>query len=161
MFARRPGAILVTLTVTMALGISVLLAGHALSHAAVLDVGTVQAIAVDAYYDSGEPMVEAQVSVFSPDNPQQPWLRGRTDERGQFVFVPGESEGRWTVQTRQAGHGSMAYIDVSAGYAEASSLAVSGGAQPGVSPMQRAVMAISIVWGLIGTALYFRRRRAA
>lgn len=159
-------ASLITLTtglgtrLIMALAASAMLAGQALAHGAVLEARTAQAIAVEAYYDSGEPMIEAQVSVFSPDNPQQPWLRGVTDDQGRFVFVPGDATGRWTVQTRQAGHGSMAYVDVSASTTAASALAV---AQPqqGISPMQRAIMAISITWGLIGTALYFRRRGAA
>lgn len=154
--ARRLRAMVSALA--MAIGSNVLLAEDALSHAVILDVREARAIAVDARYDTGQPMVDAQVSVFSPENPQQPWLSGLTDGRGQFVFIPGTTQGRWTIQTRQAGHGSMAYIDLPADAATASLVTGSSLAQSGISPIQRAVMAVSIVWGLVGTALYFRRK---
>lgn len=144
----------------MSLGSAWFAAEKTFAHGAVLEVSEVPAVQVEARYDSGEPMVEAQVSIFSPADPQTPWLRGLTDEQGQFVFVPEADDGRWTVQTRQAGHGAMAYLETSESDVPA---ALSTGSQPqaGVTLLQRTLMVASVVWGLVGTALFFRRRRTA
>ncbi|WP_225894664.1 carboxypeptidase-like regulatory domain-containing protein [Leptolyngbya sp. O-77] len=138
-----------------------------------------QAIALEARYDGGQPMSGAQVAVFSPADPQTPWLRGTADESGRFLFAPDPSQpGNWEVQVRQAGHGEILVIPVGGGAAagagepasaatsssETSSSAISppglrsGG---GLNPIQRFVMAASVIWGCVGTALFFSRRPKA
>lgn len=134
-----------------------LLAGPATAHGAFVDLATVAAVSIQARYDTGEPMADAQVSVFAPDDPAQPWLTGQTDAAGHFVFTPDARAGRWAVQVRQAGHGAMNYVAIAA---DGSATVTAAAAPGGVSLAQRLLMVASVVWGAIGTALYFRRPRA-
>lgn len=87
----------------------------ALAHGTALDYTVGPAVAVSALYDTGEPMVDAQVSVFSPDDVSTPWLTGTTDSQGRFIFMPDPAvTGNWEVQVRQAGHGDVVVIPVEA-----------------------------------------------
>lgn len=75
-----------------------------------------EAVRVTASFDSGEPMVAAQVSVFAPGDLETPWMTGTTDPAGQFAFVPDMTQtGRWEVQVRLAGHGEIVYVPVDEG----------------------------------------------
>lgn len=132
--------------------------GPALGHAALVHAGEVQAIRVEGRYDTGEPMAGAQVTVFAPASAATPWRQGTTDADGVFLFVPDDQAGRWSVRLRQAGHGAIAHLDLAPGTAAPAVEAAAGAA--GLTPLQKAVMAASVVWGCIGTALYFRRSRA-
>ena len=49
------------------------------AHGAILLYRPARAIAIQAVYDSGAPMAAAQVTVFAPDAPTEPWLQGTTD----------------------------------------------------------------------------------
>ena len=110
-------------------------------------------VEIHAAYDSGEPMAGAQVVVYAPDEPATPWLTGVCDEEGRFSFSPDTSTpGTWDVQVRLAGHGDIVHIPVGGATA-----ADSGG---GFSVLQIVLMALCVVWGLTGTALYVLRRRA-
>lgn len=130
--------------------------GPAAAHGAFVDVTETRAVAIDARYDTDEPMAGAQVSVFAPDDPAQPWRVGRTDAAGRFVFVPDDRAGRWAIQVRQAGHGAMGYVEVGASGIAATSMATAS-----TDLLQRLLMAACVVWGCIGTALYFRRSARA
>ena len=136
-----------------------LAAGPAAGHGAFVDVTGVPAVAVDARYDTDEPMAEAQVAVFAPDDPTRPWRVGQTDQAGRFVFVPDDRAGRWAIQVRQAGHGAMGYIEVGAD--AAAGIIESSTAAPGPDLLQRLLMVACVAWGCIGTALYFRRAAGA
>lgn len=138
-----------------ALAATLLLTGPAASHAAFVDVAQVDAISVVARYDTGEPMAGAQVSVFAPDNPAQPWSVGQTDAGGRYVFVPGDQAGQWAVQVRQAGHGAMGYLEV--GTNAKISLIAAPATGAGLSLLQRLLIVACVGWGCVGTALYFRR----
>lgn len=110
-------------------------------------------VTVQAIFDTGEPMAEGQVLVYGPADPREPVLTGTTDEEGYFTFTPDAAmPGTWTVQTRQAGHGAS--IDVELG--SDGSLGGSGG---GLSVPQTILMGASVIWGLVGTALFFYRGR--
>jgi len=135
----------------------VLAAGPALGHAAFVQVTEARAVTIHARYDTGEPMAGAQVAVFAPDAPARPWSTGLTDGEGRFTFVPDSRPGRWAVQARQAGHGAMGYIEWPPGDAPGLVPPVAQGGGPDL--VQRLIMAASLAWGCIGTALYFRRRR--
>ncbi|MEY2984784.1 MAG: hypothetical protein RLZZ568_1401, partial [Cyanobacteriota bacterium] len=142
----------------------------------------VAAIAVVAHYDSGKPMAAAQVLVYAPENPQEPWLTGVTDEQGQFLFTPdGDRPGNWEIAVRQGGHGAMVTVPWNAtmvnhtghdhmitpntsapNQAQAtpdvtlsSPLAA---APPPLSPLQRGITLGAIIWGFIGTAFFFSKR---
>lgn len=123
-----------------------------------MDVTGVEAVQIHARYDTGEPMAGAQVVIFSPDNPGEPWMIGATDSAGRFVFVPDERQGRWAIQARQAGHGAINYFALEDQGAVGTALTAT---QPsgGTTLLQRLLMIGSVAWGCIGTALYFKRSR--
>ncbi|WP_019954437.1 carboxypeptidase-like regulatory domain-containing protein [Yoonia vestfoldensis] len=136
---------------------ALLLAGPAAAHGAFVDVEKLDAVGIQARYDTGAAMAGAQVAVFAPDNPAQPWLTGMTDADGRFVFAPDDRPGRWAVQVRQAGHGAIGYLEIGADGVASAFIAPATAA--GLTWTQRALMIASVLWGCIGTALYFRPTR--
>lgn len=121
------------------------------AHGIEIDMSEVGAIEIHARYDTGEPMVNAQVSIYAPSDKAMPWQLGEADADGYFVFVPDrEIAGTWDVQVRTAGHGDWVYIDVAEG-------SVTGltGSSGGLTVAQIVMMSAAIIWGFIGTALYF------
>ena len=110
-------------------------------------------IEIIARYDTGTPMAGAQVAVYAPGDPSIPWLTGVCDEQGRFSFVPDTSQpGIWDVQVRLAGHGGIIHIPIGE-----DTTAIDGSGN--FSHLQIGLMAACVVWGTVGTALYFSRRR--
>ena len=108
-------------------------------------------VLVQANFDTGEPMANAQISVFAPDDPETPWLQGTADENGDFTFVPDSAHsGSYDVRIRSAGHGEILSIPIAGGPAAA----------PQTSVLQQIIMGAAIIWGFMGTALYFSSRNA-
>ncbi len=158
----------------------VAIAPQVLAHGAVIDYTIGQAISISAAYDSGTPMSEAQVAVFAPSDPSNPWMTGTTDADGRFTFMPDPSiPGNWEVQVRQAGHGDIISIpfgetgastelpsqplvetasDVSTTVEPATSEPSVSSATGSLSAAQRWIMIACVVWGFVGTALFFARR---
>ena len=123
------------------------------AHGAAIEYTFNTSIEITARYDSGEPMSGAQVTVYAPSEPSTPWLTGTCDDEGRFAFTPDPSDpGTWDVQVRQAGHGDMVHIVIGEG-----TTGTSGSS--GYSVLQIVLMALCVIWGLAGTALYFRRRK--
>lgn len=127
----------------------------ALAHGARIEYTIDVAIELVATYDNGEPMAGAQFAVYAPDDRSTPWLTGVCDDEGRFSFVPDTSKpGIWDVQVRQAAHGHWVHIPIG------KDAAVTGSAG-GYTTLQIVLMALCVVWGTVGTALYFSRRRRA
>ncbi len=145
-----------------------------LGHGVEMEHRRVSSVEVQAQFETGEPMAQAQVRVYAPDDPTEIWQQGTTDDQGRFSFVPDETlPGSWEVVVRQAGHGAIATIPVTAA-AEAEAETNNGTGEPapattepsassilspstGLSPVQRGITIGSVIWGLIGTALFFAR----
>ncbi len=142
-------------TLSLAAGlILLLLPFKAAAHGVQISSAMVNGIEITALYDSGQPMAGGQVNVYAPDDPLEPWLTGTCDEQGKFFFIPDYSKpGLWEVQVRLAGHGDLVRIEITG-----SEEAVVTGAT-GLSSLQKAVMALTVIWGAVGTALFFSRRR--
>lgn len=153
-----------------------LLPALAHAHGANLDYQMTPGISLQAKYDSGEPMTQAQFTVFAPNDPTTPWRTGKSDAQGRFSFVPDASiPGMWAVQAREAGHGALVQIPIgdtsSSSEATAASATTNASAAAptmpsaavhtqGANPQQRWVMIASVIWGFIGTALFFARKKA-
>ncbi|KJS82657.1 MAG: hypothetical protein JM58_14400 [Peptococcaceae bacterium BICA1-8] len=122
------------------------------AHGAKIEYNANMSYELLAKYDSGEPMANAQIIVYAPDDPATPWTKGAADENGRYSFVPDFSKkGMWTIQARYAGHGANINIEIG----EEASLAGS----TGYTWLQKLIMAASVVWGMIGTALFYTRRK--
>ena len=132
--------------------------GHApaaSAHGTVVEV-TQTAVAGTATFDNGEPMTDAQVLVYSPGNLETPWQKGQTDAEGRYLFAPeAGTPGAWEVTVRKAGHGGTTTFAV--GSAEAA-VATSTPTVKASTPVQKWLSMAAIVWGFVGTALFFSRR---
>ncbi|WP_008310532.1 carboxypeptidase-like regulatory domain-containing protein [Leptolyngbya sp. PCC 6406] len=123
-----------------------------LAHGAHIQSRSREAIEIQATYDNGDPLANAQVQIYAPSDLQTPWHTSQTDAEGRYLFVP-DAPGDWEVSVRQAGHGDILVIPVSPGGTVATAYRNEGN----ISPLQRGIMAGAVTWGCIGTALYFRR----
>ncbi|MCD4687557.1 MAG: hypothetical protein K8S97_16635, partial [Anaerolineae bacterium] len=106
---------------------------------------------------------------------------GTCDAEGRYTFVAEiTNAGRWDIQVRQAGHGEWLKIPLDADTVETlhdtdaadddaaqgmttlriADSAASGSSDGGkLSAGQIVLMSASVIWGLVGTALYFARRK--
>lgn len=121
---------------------------EAIAHGASVQHKIIQTVEIKASYDSGEPMANAQITVYAPDDPTKPWLQGTADELGRFIFTP-DAVGSWEVKVRQAGHGEIVSISIG-DVGETSRLST-------VNPLQKMAMTVAVIWGFVGTALFFLR----
>ena len=145
-----------------------------LAHGVTVEHRAVSSIELVARFETGEPMANAQVLVYAPDRPTEIWQQGTTDDQGQFSFAPDPAQpGRWEVMVRQAGHGELTIIEVGAGAETADAGGEAAISAPGtdaeratnslispsttLSPVQRGITIGSVIWGCIGTALFFNR----
>jgi nickel transport protein len=121
------------------------------AHGAKIEYRVTRLVEITALFDTGEPIRGGQVTVYAPDDPATPYLTGTTDEEGRFSFTPDpEILGTWDVQVRQAGHGDIVHIPLGEGHATEGST--------GFTTLQLVVMGACVLWGLMGTALYFSRK---
>lgn len=135
-----------------------IVASPAFAHGVALDQRSGEAVEVTAAYDNGDPVSEGQVVVYAPDEPSEPWATGTTDEEGRYIFMPDESKpGAWSVQVREAGHGANTSVEVGGEGEEAVRVEQSGDDN---GPVQMGLMGALGVWGCIGTALFFWRKRS-
>ena len=122
------------------------------AHGARIEYTISMAVEILATYDTGEPLAGGQVTVYAPDDLSTPWLTGVCDKEGRFTFTPDASRpGTWDVQVRQSGHGDIVHIPIG------EDMAMTGGT--GYTPLQTVLMGVCVVWGLVGSALFFWRGR--
>lgn len=143
----------------LSLAVTLLGATPVFAHGASIEHRKTNAIEIRATYDGGEPMSNAQVVVYAPDNPTEPFLKGTTTEDGTFTFVPSSEveSGSWDVRVRQSGHGDIVSIPVNNAPEQAQA---TGGWEGGDYSLQQKVVMIALgVWGFVGTALFFARRQ--
>lgn len=140
---------------------------RASAHGVKIEAKNTQAIEIYAQYDNGEPISNTQVTVYAPQDPVTPWLQGTSDERGKFVFVPDSSQaGNWAVQVRKAGHGNMLNITLNEGSAGSDSreaitnFSTSNNSNSSYTAPQKLLMGAAIIWGFVGTALFFSRGKS-
>ena len=146
----------------LALVIAIAVPKSALAHGANIEYRETKAIAIQAKYDDGTPMKDAQVVVYAPSDRATPWLKGTTDESGNFSFVPdADDAGDWDIKVRQSGHGDITTIPVGEGNDKlaANKMGV-GSANAGYTSSQKIVMAAAVGWGFLGTALFFSRSKS-
>lgn len=123
------------------------------SHGVVMEASPIPSFQIQAKYESGEPMANAQINVYAPNDPQTVWLQTLTDEQGNFLFTPDpELIGTWDIQARLAGHGDLIQIQVE------EDGSVSQLTQANNSPLQKWLTIGAVVWGFVGTALFFAKK---
>lgn len=126
--------------------------GGVYAHGLEYEVSTREAFAVRLFYSDGEMMSYAPYKVFPPGGGSV-FQNGLTDKNGMVVFSP-DSPGEWRVQANDdLGHGARVMVNVGVGNMKPTGVAVGS-----LSALQKVLMALCVVWGAIGTALFYRRR---
>jgi len=128
--------------------------GVGFSHGTKYEILPVQSIQIRALFESGEVMAGARVLVFRPEETVASDTL-LTDQEGVFSFTPHKA-GIWVFQVRQKdGHGMRINLPVT------EDLLPDRSAQnAGPDVVQKSIMALCVLWGLIGTALFFKRRKS-
>ncbi len=122
-------------------------------------------VEVRASYHSGRPMAAARAAVYAPGSGDEPWLTGACADDGSFSFEPPPGKGgEWTVRVTDRGHAGVVTIALpppggdGAGAPARSEVRAEASSAPHLSTLQRVLMGACVIWGLVGTALFFSRR---
>ena len=108
---------------------------------------------IKATYADGSPVSDSDVSVYSPGKSEEKYTSGVTDSKGRFVFLP-DKKGSWKINVDDGmGHMTRTAIEVNDVFEVGE---IESG---GVSLTQKIIMAICVLWGAIGTALFFKARK--
>ena len=130
------------------------LTATAYSHGTKYEIVNSGKIGIKAMYDTGDVMSDADV-LFFPPGVTSVSRTVKTDKDGVFFFTP-DKPGTWTFQVRdKSGHGMRINLEID------ESLSIKGALREGsgFNTLQKVVMALCVIWGAIGTALYFKLRR--
>jgi nickel transport protein len=164
----RSGPAALLLAFLLACAAAALAAQPAAAHAMEAEQGWGEAVEITATYDTGDPVDGGQVLVYAPGGDSEPWATGTTDDRGRYVFMPDASKpGEWEIQVRQAGHAANVSVEVGGSREEPGEEREAGDEiRPedtdearSSDTLQRVLMGAAVVWGFIGTALFFAGRR--
>lgn len=146
------------LCVTMCLSA---IAENVWSHGVLGRIGSGKGVLVEAEYDDGEPMTYASIEIFdSEDN--LPFQSGRTDRNGRFLFYP-DKLGDWKVVVADGmGHrlALKTNIDKMFNLDETNEQQAKGINENSLSRYERALMGISIIFGISGIFFWWRGRRS-
>ncbi len=138
------------------LGSSLIGIDSANAHGAMVNYKITKGIEIQSRYDTGKPLANADVIIYAPNNPNDPWQTGKTDEKGNFMFIPdSEITGYWEVKVRQAGHGGLVSIPIETSTTTTDIQYQQNSAS--LNPWQRGLMIGSVIWGCLGTALFFMK----
>ncbi len=111
-----------------------------------------KAVIIAAEHEHDDPMSFAAYKIYAPGGGTTEFQNGRTDSNGRLAFVP-NVPGEWRVKIGDGmGHGADVAVKVTP------EMTIQETVQGGLHVWQKILMAASVVWGALGTALYFRKR---
>ena len=114
-------------------------------------------IVVAAQYDTGEPMSYAKVKIMAP-GAKLIFQSGRTDRNGRFCFFP-DKQGKWKlVVNDEMGHRLEVTVPVDETMALQADRQLGNGAVSSYSRYQKAIMGISIIFGIFGIFFWWKGR---
>lgn len=123
------------------------------AHGTKYEVLSEEIVGIKAMFDTGEPITNAKVLIFAPDETEVTYTT-KSDSDGVFYVIP-DKAGTWTMQVRDKdGHGMRINLVVS----ESMQLVSNKGGKIGMTYLQKVIAALCVIWGCIGTALYFKRK---
>jgi len=136
-----------------------------IAHGVKIEHQITPAIKINAVYDTGLPLVNTPVTVYAPNTPSKPWLKGTTNEEGNFIFSFDSSQpGYWQIKVGQAGHGELVSIPLQVDKSHNfnnkkinNSNYYLASTSNDYNPLQKGFMIGCIVWGFVGTGLFFWR----
>jgi nickel transport protein len=105
-------------------------------------------------YEGGNPFSNVKVKIYSPDDASTPFIVASTDTAGYVYFAP-TKRGEWIIVAKdEGGHAKRVNLNVD------ESFAVQSAASGNLNSLQKLILGIAVVWGFIGTALFFKSRKA-
>ena len=115
-------------------------------------------VGVKAFFNTGEPMAGARVLIFSP-NTSVVYYKTETDKNGVVTFCPDKS-GLWSLMIKDnTGHGMKINLEID------DTMSISRNqnnyVQKPTAFFQKIIMVICVLWGFIGTALFFRSKKGS
>ena len=116
---------------------------------------------VTAEYDDGEPMSYAAVEIKGPGS-DIAFQTGRTDRNGHFMFFP-DSQGHWQIVVQDGMGHRLALSSEVTGDAAGSKIPEPPPQQahaPGMTRAGKAIMGLSIIFGVFGLWYGWKGRRA-
>jgi len=122
--------------------------------------GTVKegGLVVTAQYDTGEVMSYARVRISAP-GAKLPFQSGRTDRNGRFCFFP-DAQGDWKVVVDdEMGHRLEVMVPVNEAMELKSNQQNRGLVLSSLSRYEKALMGISIIFGLSGIFFWWRGKK--
>lgn len=140
----------------LALAACLLAPAGAGAHGVSLARDVARCLVLTAAYSGGEPMSYARAALFAPDDPERAFLRGRTDRLGRLAFRP-PAPGRWRVVVEDGlGHRLEESFEV-----QPDPAVPAGESRPaaGLPAHLKALVGVSLVFGLAGLAALWRGRR--
>ncbi len=116
-----------------------------------------KAISVEFYYSTGEPMLFAEVFVFSPQDKQMEFQNGRTDKKGRFSFYP-DCSGNWQIIVKDGmGHSVNTSFDVENSKDNNNPTILKTSKK---MPLPQSIITgIGIIFGLFGTMALLSKKR--
>lgn len=124
------------------------------SHGVEYKISKKEVFVVSMNYGDGEVMNYTNYKIHSPGS-DAVFQSGLTDKNGRLSFVP-DAGGEWKVEvTDDTGH--AASVIVKAGQVSD----VNSASGNSLNKFQKIIMAVCVIWGAAGTALYFRSRKEA
>jgi nickel transport protein len=87
----------------------------ALAHSVLTDYRLVaNALEIQSNFSTGEALEGAEVVVYAPNDPTRPWMQGKTDQNGVFLFQPDRTlAGEWSIKIGEGDHGDILSVPVS------------------------------------------------
>ena len=123
------------------------------AHGTKYEIISEEIIGIKALFDTGEPLANAKILIFAPDETEVTYTT-KSDSNGVFYIIP-DKAGTWTMQVRDKdGHGMRINLVVS----ESMQLMSDRENKIGMTYLQKIIAALCVIWGCIGTALYFKRK---
>jgi len=112
------------------------------------------AAGITAFYKDGSPISDSEVKVYLNNKKTKPIITGRTNTKGEFLFLV-KKPGTYVITVDDGmGHGFTTSRKFnSKGIMKDESLGH-------IHLWQKILMALIFVWGMIGTALYFKGKKA-
>jgi len=122
------------------------------AHGTDYEVYTDGIVGIQAMYDNGMVMENSSVLIFAP-NEAEVFLERVTDINGFVCFKP-DRAGTWVLQVRGDGvHGMRINLNVD------ENMLVLDGGNNASEYIQKIIMAVCVVFGLISTALFFKSKK--
>ncbi len=115
-------------------------------------------LVVTAQYDTGEAMSYSRVKISAPDA-KLPFQSGRTDRNGRFCFFP-DTPGDWKVVVDdEMGHRLEVTVPVNEQLVREEDTQSAKAGQSALSRYEKALMGISIIFGISGVFFWWRGKR--